>query len=80
MDKLIDSFLGFPSSPNISESELHKQIQNHLSLLNRTPAATLAYQHAGTDVLAFLDPSVNSLAYLYVLCVWESPFELTSFC
>jgi len=67
MDKLIDYFLGFPSSPNISESELHKQIQNHLSLLNRTPAATLAYQHAGTDVLALLDPSVNSLAYLYVL-------------
>ncbi|KAG0636556.1 hypothetical protein HOY80DRAFT_1054128 [Tuber brumale] len=67
MDKLIDSFLSFPSSPNISESELHKQIQNHLSLLNRAPAATLAYQHAGTDVLALLDPSVNSLAYLYIL-------------
>ncbi|RPA93717.1 hypothetical protein L873DRAFT_1815426 [Choiromyces venosus 120613-1] len=67
MDKLVDSFLSFPSSQNISDSELNKQIQNHLALLNRTPAATLAYQHAGGDVLTLLDPSVNSLAYLYIL-------------
>lgn len=79
MDKLIDHILSFPSSQTLPDNELSKEIHTHLSYLNRVPAATLASTASGTDLLAILDPSVNSLAYLYVLCVHsEDPLKSRS--
>jgi hypothetical protein len=69
MEKLVDSILGFPTSSALPDSELSKQAQTLLGVLNRTPAATLASTANGNDLLNILNPAVNSIAYLYVLCV-----------
>lgn len=70
MEKLVDIFLNFPSSPTLSDSELYKQATSLLNTLNKTPAAQLASNVNGTDLLTVLNPAVNSLVYLYVLYVF----------
>lgn len=74
MEKLVDVFLSFPSSPNLSDSELYKQATSLLNTLNKTPATQLASNVNGTDLLTVLNPAVNSLVYLYVLYVFCNCF------
>lgn len=69
MEKLVDVFLSFPTSPTLSDNELYKQATSLLNTLNKTPATQLASSVNGTDLLTVLNPAVNSLVYLYVLYV-----------
>jgi COP9 signalosome complex subunit 3 len=75
MEKLVDVFLTFPSSQNLSDQELNKQAATLINTLNKTPAATLASNSNGTDLLTILNPTANSLVYLYVLYVLKGLWD-----
>lgn len=67
MEKLVDVFLTFPPPQNLSDQEFNKQAATLINTLNKTPASTLASNSNGTDLLTILNPTANSLVYLYVL-------------
>lgn len=72
MDTLLAQLLAFPPHPPpvtpLTEPEYDKQIRNLVQLLNQTAANKLTGAvSGGGDPLSILDPSINTLPYLYVL-------------
>jgi hypothetical protein len=70
MEKLVEQFVAFPSSTNLSDAELSKQCNNLLvNYLHKVPASHLASNFNGTNLLDLLNPGRNSLPYLFILYV-----------
>ncbi|KAI9849767.1 MAG: hypothetical protein M1838_006268 [Thelocarpon superellum] len=72
MDNLLPQLLSFPPHPPpaqpLSDGQYDTQVRSLLQTLNRTPANLLVREvQGGDDLLEILDPSVNSLPYLYSL-------------
>ncbi|KAI9878808.1 MAG: hypothetical protein M1830_010492 [Pleopsidium flavum] len=72
MDDLLPLLLSFPPHPPpahpLSNEEYDRQIRTLLQVLNQTPGSRLIGKIAGGgDLLDILDPSINTLPYLYAL-------------
>ncbi|KAI4129796.1 MAG: hypothetical protein LQ338_002047 [Usnochroma carphineum] len=72
MESLLPQLVSFPPHPPpplpLSDAAYDKGIKNLRKVLNDTPANTLtAGVPNGGDLLDILDPSINTLPYLYVL-------------
>ncbi|KAH0538475.1 hypothetical protein FGG08_004924 [Glutinoglossum americanum] len=72
MNELLPQLLSFPPHPPplhpISDFEYDKQIRCLVQLLNKQPASLLiSGVRGGGDLLDILDPSINSLPYLFTL-------------
>ena len=68
MEKLLESFVAFPSSTNLSDQELSKQCVALLAnLLHKVPAAHLASDINGSNWLDLLNPATSSLPYIFIL-------------
>ncbi|KAI9724747.1 MAG: hypothetical protein M1812_000022 [Candelaria pacifica] len=72
MDELLPQLLSFPPHPPppqpIPDDQYDRQIRHLIQVLNQTPANKLLGSVAGGgDLLDILDPSINTLPYLYVL-------------
>ncbi|KAL2039789.1 hypothetical protein N7G274_007648 [Stereocaulon virgatum] len=72
MDAILQQLLAFPPHPPpatpLSDAEYDKQINIHVLQLNHIPASKLtAPVPGGGDLLDIIDPSVNTVSYLYVL-------------
>lgn len=70
MEQLVDTLAAYPSSSNLSDSELDKQCRELLTnCLHKVTASNLASPVGGSDILTLLNPQLNSLSYLFVLWV-----------
>ncbi|KAI9810393.1 MAG: hypothetical protein M1827_006279 [Pycnora praestabilis] len=72
MDELLPQLLAFPPHPPpaqpLSDAEYDRQIRALLQILNQTSANRLVGGVAGGgDLLDILDPSINTLPYMYAL-------------
>ncbi|KAI9707352.1 MAG: hypothetical protein M1836_000312 [Candelina mexicana] len=72
MDELLPQLLSFPPHPPpaqpLPDEQYDRQIKHLAQILNQTPANKLVGSVAGGgDLLDILDPSINTLPYLYVL-------------
>ncbi|KAL2049655.1 hypothetical protein ABVK25_010115 [Lepraria finkii] len=72
MDAILQQLLAFPPHPPPatppSDAEYDKQINIQIQHLNHIPASKLtAPVPGGGDLLDIIDPSVNTISYLYVL-------------
>ncbi|KAL8795031.1 MAG: hypothetical protein Q9195_002479 [Heterodermia aff. obscurata] len=74
MDSLLPQLLSFPPHPSpiipLPDAEVDRGLRRIVKLLNEVPAKKLTAGLSGGDggdLLDILDPSINSLPYLYVL-------------
>ncbi|KAL9073850.1 MAG: hypothetical protein Q9161_002682 [Pseudevernia consocians] len=72
MDELLPQLLSFPPHPeptkSLSDSEYDKHIKNLVHHINTVPASKLTSGvPGGGDLLDIIDPSKNTLPYLYTL-------------
>ncbi|KAI5776631.1 hypothetical protein EDC01DRAFT_681752 [Geopyxis carbonaria] len=69
MEKLVDTLTSIPTSLNLSDVELSKQCNILIvNCLNKVTANHLASHVGGSDLLQLLNPGLNTLSYVFVLC------------
>ncbi|TGZ84473.1 hypothetical protein EX30DRAFT_391924 [Ascodesmis nigricans] len=69
MEQLVATLTHYPTAQNLSDVELDQQCKELLSgCLNNVPVHHLTGAVGDRDILSLLDPGINTLAYLFVLC------------
>lgn len=80
MEKAIPEITAVPSRPDLPDAELAGEC-HHLknSVLHKIPAATLASDLNGVNSLELLNPGLNTLGFVFILCVSTAILSSISF-